>query len=462
MASNINMTGVRNNFDPVIQPKPVVGGNTIGNSNQTQGKDAINITENASGIINKNSNYETFLRLIKNMPSIAETMGDLFAIKNGEIQGDFANKEFMDQLMKLFEQLNFPKEDLAKFLKGQVEGSTKFDTAFFDAIRNILNKTNSQELTNKMLNFIKKYNDFAGNRHVLNSIFIDLESMNDYMGSESRSILKHLVSSLNPQAVMGEVKGNLEILQKTIVPFLGNYIKATNDFGTVRDLITSLVLNIARYENGSKEGVLLSFEALEGFTIVKKELDAHFNIHDILKEIEMENSENKEINETFVSLMKMGVKGQAGYENIDKFKQILTQLLINESVYVPLIHTTIPVNINNDLVFCDMWIDPDEGKEHKEEDEERKIRLFIKFEVKELGNFDVIVYMSKNTMDLQVFCPLKVIEKQKSVRMKVEEIVKKNGFKVGELNIEQGTKQLTVLDVFKKIHERKNAINVRI
>lgn len=466
MNNNINnMSNVRTNFDAVPNARRIQGNDPLGDAQNAQMIDLSNLPDEQSAIINKNSNYETFLRMVKSMPTIMDILGDLLTVQDGEIFGNFASEDFTNTLMKLFEQTNMPKEDIAKFIKSQVEGSTKFEQPLFQNLRTAMEETNSKEVVEKILNFSKKYNDFASNKHVLNTIVIDLKSMEDYMKSDSRAILQHLVKNIDVEAPLGEVKQNLEVITKQIIPFLGNYIKATNDFGTIRDLITSLVLNTARYENGSKAEVVKTFQNLQGFQIIKKELDDTVSIHDILREVELTVETPKQpIEETFVSLLKMGVEGDAGYENVDTFKQLLANMVMNESVYLPLVHTTLPLNINNTLFFSDLWVDPnDSGKNESEQNNgEQKIKMLFKFEVAELGNFDVIMYMTKQTVDLQVFAPAKIAEQNREISQDIGEIVRQNGFSVGQIQIDKSVKPLSVLEVFKKIYEGKNAINVRI
>ncbi len=468
MDTNYNVaTRTRTNYDPVPAAKRVDFDDPLIKIGQTTLEELLNIRDDKSAIQNKTSNFETFIRMLKNSPDILDVMGDLLGYRNGEASMDYANPEFTEALEKLFQQTDVPKDELALLIKGQVEGATKFQNSLFDALRNILRQTDSQEVQSRILNFVKKYNDFSASKHIIKNIVIDLKSMQPYMNSDSKAILNHLTQKLHENIPMGDTKGNLDTLRKEIIPFLGNYIKTTNDFGTLRDLITSMLLNTARYENSSRPGVVSAFETLLGFNIVKKGLDESITIHGILREAEMAADASIKSQDPFISLLQKGIEGKAGYENVEAFRQVITNILMNESVYLPLVHLTMPVNIAKTLFFSDIWIDPNDGDENSGgssggQSGEQRVKLYLKFDIKDLGPFDVIMYLQKETMDLQVYAPEKIASKEREVKKEVKGMIEKHGFRVGAVYVEKAPRPLTVLDVFPKIYEGKNAVNVRI
>ncbi|MFI3173639.1 MAG: hypothetical protein R3Y53_00375 [Bacillota bacterium] len=465
MDTNYNVaTRTRTNFDPVPPPKKVEFEDPIVKVGQSALEELLSLKDDKSAIQNKSSNFETFIRMLKNSPTILDVMGDLLGYRNGEASMEYANPEFTEALEKLFQQTDIPKEELAQMIKGQVEGATKFQTSLFDTLRNILKQTDSQEVQSRILNFAKKYNDFSASKHIMKNIVIELKAMQPYMGGDAKAILNHLTQKLNINIPMGDTKANLDVIRQEIIPFLGNYIKTTNDFGTLRDLITSMLLNTARYENSTKEGVVSAFETLLGFNVVKKGLDESITIHGILREAEMGADEVAKTQDPFVSLLQKGIEGKAGYENVEAFRQVITNILMNESVYLPLVHLTIPINIAKTLFFSDIWIDPNDGENEKSggKSGEQRVKLYLKFDIKDLGPFDVIMFLQKETMDLQVYAPEKIASKEREVKKEVKSMIEKHGFRVGAVYVEKAPRPLTVLDVFPKVYEGKNAVNVRI
>ncbi|WMI81000.1 hypothetical protein [Anaerotignum sp. MB30-C6] len=411
----------------------------------------------------QNSNYEGFLKILKEMPSTTELMADLMFVKMGNLVSSGLGENFAQEISEFLEMMKFSKEELQGFFKNQAGEATKFGGAFFDFLRNVLSESNSSDLNARVLDLLKKYNDFTGSKHVLNNIFIDLSNLLKNMPKSYSEQLLEIVGRLDENAKPGDVTKNLEILKKEIIPYLSKYIKYTNDFGRVRDLISSLTLNIARYENGNKNGFIDAFEGLMNYNVIKDKLG---NIDpekfaNVLIQKFSEESRGNEFNQKLINILERGIRGEAGYENIDVFKGILSSMLLSESVYVPLLHIMLPLNIDGNMMFSELWIDPDD-EEGIHGENERKTKLLIKFDIKDVGFFDLILMHKKGKIDMQVFCPEKIIALDKGIRAGLTEILERNGFSIGSISVDKSKAPVSISEVFPKIYERKNTVNVKI
>jgi hypothetical protein len=143
------------------------------------------------------------------------------------------------------------------------------------------------------------------------------------------------------------------------------------------------------------------------------------------------------------------------------FKGILSSMLLNESVYMPLLHMSLPMNIDGNMMFSELWIDPDD-EEGKSGEEERKTKLLIKFDIKDVGFFDLIVLHNKGKVDMQLFCPEKVLVADKGIKAGLTEILERNGLAINSISIDKGRTPVSISQVFPKIYERKNSVNVKI
>lgn len=411
----------------------------------------------------QNSNYEGFLRILKEMPSTTELMADLMFLKMGNLVSSGLNENFAQEISQFLDMIKFSKEELQSYFKNKVGEAAKFNGAFFNFLRNVLSESNSSDLQLRILDFIKKYNDLTANKHVLNSIFIDLSNLSKNMPKSYSEQLFAMIGHLEENAKPGEVTKNLEILKKEIIPFLSKYIKYTNDFGRVRDLISSLTLNIARYENGNKNGFIDAFEGLLNYNVIKDKLgDINPEMFaNVLTKMNSEKSEGNGLNHKLINIIEKGIRGEAGYENIDVFKGILSSMLLNESVYVPLLHIMLPLNIDGNMMFSELWIDPDDGEGSNEENE-RRTKLLIKFDIKDVGFFDLIVLHQKGKIDLQMFCPEKILALDKGIKAGLTDIMERNGFAIGTISVDKSKTPISISEVFPKIYERKNTVNVKI
>lgn len=411
----------------------------------------------------QNSNYEGFLKILKGTPSATELMGELLFMKMGNMVNSGINENFAEEISKFLEMIKLPSEELQGYLKNQVGEATKFGGAFFDFLRRTLSESNSSELNYKILDLLKKYNDFTAGNHILKSILTNLSNLSKSIPKSYAQQLMEITSHLDQNATPGDVAKNLEILKKEMIPFLSKYISNTNDFGKARDFISSLTQNIARYENANKNGFIDAFEEILHYNVIKDKLgniDSN-TFADVLTQLHSQKAENNEFNQKFISILEKGMKGEAGYENVEMFKSILTSMILNESVYVPLLHLSLPLNIDGNMMFSELWIDPDD-EEGKKEETDRKAKLLIKFDIKDVGFFDLILLHNKGKIDMQLFCPEKVLAADKGIRAGLTEILERNGFAISSISVDKSKVPISISEVFPKIYERKNTVNVKI
>ena len=411
-----------------------------------------------------NSNFEGFLKALNGNPVVTNLMTDLLFVQMENLVTSGINEDFAQEISQFFEMVKMSEDELSGFIKNQIQSSAKFQGPFFEMLRKSLTETSSSNLIFRILDFTKKYNDFTSNGHVLNEISSNLTNITQYMPASFAEKLLDVMEKLDFNPQNDNLSTNTQVLKKEIIPFLSEYVKITNDFGKVRDLITSLTLNIARYENGSKEGFVGAFKELLGYNTIKEKFgngDADKLIN-ILMHADEKKAEANPLQEKLISILQKGVKGEAGYENIDNFKNILTSTLINESVYMPLLHVMLPVNINGNIMFSELWVDPDDKSEGETGDGKKKEKFLIKFDIKDVGFFDLVVLHDNGNVDLQIFCPEKLMGMEKVIQSGLSGIIEKNGMSIKGLSVKKGKEPVTISEVFPKIYERKNAVNVRI
>ena len=121
--------------------------------------------------------------------------------------------------------------------------------------------------------------------------------------------------------------------------------------GQVRDSITLLTLAVAKYESTN----INNFEKTLDMLFMNFEIKEALGLENIseLKLMVVKSSENSvpESVKTLLSLIDNGMKGKLGYENIPQYQSILNNMLLNESVYMPLIHSFLPAKFMGKNAF---------------------------------------------------------------------------------------------------------------
>lgn len=410
------------------------------------------------------SNFGKFIQLIKNSPGLMDLLPQIFFGRMETLISSGINQGFAAEIASYMEMLKMNPEEFAAFLKSQLEGSVDFKGIFFGELRNLLSSGVSAEFKNNLLVFLKKYNDMASTQRILNSISQNLKNILSSMPKSESDEIAGFIKSLNLNASPGDVNQNLALLKGEIIPRVAQYISRFHDFGPVRNFVTLLTLDVSRYENSNRDDVLQALKSLSSFGSFRERFgvldDAILNslLEKLLQE---KNSASLPSMDTLASIIQRGVEGQAGYENKLVFQNVMQSILINSSVYMPLLHALIPVEMFGKLMFSEIWVDPDD-KRKSESDSERSIKLLLKFDIENIGFFDMIVCMSGKELDIQLYYPEKMDKSQKMIQKNISDIVENNGLKFKSLQMAKSNKRLTINEVFPQILERRNNINVTI
>lgn len=186
-------------------------------------------------------------------------------------------------------------------------------------------------------------------------------------------------------------------------------------------------------------------------------------IKELFQKIDFDRAAGREEwSDKFLNVLRMGAEGKAGIENREDFMTLIHGMLINESVYMPVLHLMIPFILDGTPVFSEIWLDPDDSSGESGSTGESGVKLLLKFDMKDVGFFDIFCYYEDGKMDLLLHYPENLIKEEKEIREGIADILKKNGMEVRYLAVEQGKESIPVSAAFPQIYERRNAVNVTI
>ena len=88
--------------------------------------------------------------------------------------------------------------------------------------------------------------------------------------------------------------------------------------------------------------------------------------------------------------------------------------------------------------------------------------MFLKFEIRDLGRFDLVLVMEDRQVGMQLFVPPALKERSEHISRDVAAIFRRSGLKMDQLMVREKKSDLKVMDVFPEIREKERTINVRI
>lgn len=418
-----------------------------------------------------NSNYETFIRDLKDGQELTDAMTAVLFADLETMAATGQELELLGQMEGFMDLITMGEKELMVFIQNQISQASEFGEPFFRVIKEVFDQTSQLQLKTAILRAVGKYADLASSNHTIKSILIECRAILPHLFTEDRSVLEKLMERLTvlekPYPEGGDelfsflkenFQSNRQILLKELIPFFSSYIRKTHDMGLPRERMFLITDQVARYINGSPEEVqelfvrLLAFGDMAGrFRNASTDRLMMILGGFLRKKLEEDNHFTKE----FCSLMETGLKSGSK----EQFAGIINAMLKNESVYLPLLHLMVPARFEGGTMFSELWIDPDsEGSG----DGKRSIQMLMKLDVKNLGTVELIIGYRDRQVDMHVFYPSSLKGREKMISSAVSAIAVQNGMTPRNLQMEERKRPLRLPDVFPKIKRRKDAVNVRV
>ena len=413
------------------------------------------------------SNFQTFLQRLKEAANLPQELSRLFAGREGTVVLSGMSEGIAAELSKALEMLKMDEGELLNFLSGQFKAGTRFGGALFALLRNAYARAGSEGVRGDILNFLKSYSDYSSTGHIEQNILRNMAGMADAMPASWGEKLRELMALLENGIAAGDRKGNLALIQQRVFPYMSSYVSHTHDLGTARGLLSLLALDVARYENGSLEKLLESFHQLSGYGTLKNQLGGIDDeaLLQLLKNSEFaQTSAANQFADHLTAAASRALRGEGSAEMQQIFQQLVSAMLINESVYMPVNHYMIPLEMDGRMLFSELWVDPDAGE--KEEGRggggrENTMRFLFKIDVQSLGLFDIILTSRDQEVDIRIACPQKVAPFSKQMEQAVSQIIARNGLTPTGVSVRKMERPVALTEVFPKIFEGKNSVNVK-
>lgn len=410
-------------------------------------------------VIDSESNYGAFIKNLGESAELPQILEQLFRAEDAAVL--FADQEAAAPLLEqLFAsiQMNSPAE-LLSFLQAQEEMQAKFSGSFFDNLRKLLGNNRSDAAKEAILSFLRSYNSLSSSQHTLKQMKGLSEDIGRLMLRQFRGEYEDILEEMDWDAPGGDTKGNTAVLNQKLIPFLASYISRTHDYGPVRNAVMLFIFHAVKYEEGDMDRLRQMFDKLtrvRGFDQVFDQEAVEEELTELLKSA---GRQSDKFADAFSGLIAKGANGEAGLENIQQFYNIMNGMLVNESVYLPLIHLLLPFRFEDQQVMSEMWVDPDSGTDNEEG---RRIKMLLKFDIRNLGRFDLILTMENRQVGMQLYVPPALRERSEQIGRDVTGIFRKSGLNMGQLMVREKKSELKVTDVFPEIREKERTINVRV
>jgi len=421
---------------------------------------------------NSDSVFEKFIQSLQGSPVMSES-GKKLLLNNQFINHNIKNDPILSTLFENFiKNIEMNDTEILNFLKFQQNSYTKFNGDFFTSLRNLLkNHSNNEDFKVVLRNFLKSYDCFVSVNETYNSISFTLKNIYNRLPQVLKEPFSNLVDKMISDNPMNSTDLNLNLLKNDILPFVGRYIAKMNDFGPVRDYVSVLIHNIVRLESSSKENFSTDLDNLFDF------LKFNLNIgEDELQNIKLSLINNYETTtnvkndsiDSFLKLIESGMKDSENIVNKGVMEDITESLLFSQNVHVPLTHMFLPLNYNGMFMFSELWIgkdytdsvNPDDKNKKNKNEPNDTYKVFITFDIQNIGYFETILVLKDSKLSLEIFVPNSFKNYTKLIKSDISEILSKNSISFSDIYINECVKKRRFNEVFSNLSERKNGVDV--
>ena len=431
-----------------------------GADHRTEQQDA----SHAGSQIRYDSNFQTFIQQLRQTQDLSSTLSKLM-MKEGMSVTSGMSEGIAEEMAQALQMLKMDQAELLKFLAAQMKAGTRFGGALFALLRNAYSRADSEGVRLDILNFLKSYNDFSSTAHIEGNLLRNLAGMANAMPASWGDQLRGLIAQLENSLAAGDRQGGINLLQQQVFPLMSSYVSQTHDLGTPRELLSLLALDLARYENGAEDKLMEAFHQLSGYGTLKGMLGG-IDGQSMLKLLQTsqfaKNTSAAQFADHLAAAAARALRGEGSAEVQEVFRTLVKAMLINESVYMPLNHFLIPMEMDGRMLFSELWVDPDAEEKKEGGQGEKCMKFLFKIDVQGLGFFDVILTNRERDVGIVVSCPEGVVPFSKEIEQNIGQILARNDLNSAGVSVRKMERPVTLTEVFPKIFEGKNSVNVKV
>lgn len=89
-------------------------------------------------------------------------------------------------------------------------------------------------------------------------------------------------------------------------------------------------------------------------------------------------------------------------------------------------------------------------------------KFLFKLDIQSLGMFDIVLAHRDQEVDIRIACPERVAPFSREIEREVSRILQDNGLKPVGITVRKMERPVALTEVFPKIFEGKNSINVKV
>lgn len=421
-------------------------------------------------LLNLESVYGKFIQQLRRTPSLSKTLGEVLGNAAAAREQLLARQPEASPLRLLIDCLPMTRGEILENLRFQQENSTSFQGPFFRFLNLLSAKSGDAGFDLQLADFLKAYDAYRNAGSTTKSVVRDLKTIREQIPKNYAEELGSPAEKLTEERPAESAPANLRVLKKEIIPLLCRYVSRSNDYGKSRETISLLLHHITILEAGVKQNVAENFRSLVDYAKFGLNLpEGTVNAIQSLFAEELSKTKQKTQNgflDSLVSLLaqRMQKQDEAAPGGQSVYRDVCSALLLDNSVYMPFTHLFLPFLYGDRFLFAQIWVEKKDGDGAAgiTAGSDRPLRVYLSFEIQDLGHFEAIVALTGSRAELSVGYPPALDGSRGEIREQLSAIFEKNGLVLGKTELSPCKEPKIEREILEKIEERMHTVNVTV
>ncbi|MBR6670974.1 MAG: hypothetical protein IKL31_09595 [Ruminococcus sp.] len=385
------------------------------------------------------------------------------------------NSAQTEEMKALLDKLVLTPEEIAGEMMKQEDISTIFKGGIFDMLRDLtIENSSNQDFSTAVTNLLKAINNESSKSSIFESVEANFESLKGNLGLSSsfsekiddlcKKIADFRASTNNLMNIQDEksITAQFAKLKSEIFSLFKDAESSVLYNGDISKTFSLITYNLSRLS--------VSTDAVpEAFTKLLEMIDdgdKKENLTNALLKFLDDNkhvSSSKTMNALTELLKAQSENPDMKMINSDSMEKIIHSLLSSPCNFTPLLHFVVPVEYEDIQASAEIWVNPDgEDDVSDPKKDSRYTHILAVFDIQDIGNFEVELFVEDKNIDLTVLCPQEHTEFFKKSVSDIRNGVKDSGYKLKSINVDEMKEPRSLIEVFKSLPLRRQGVNVTV
>lgn len=397
------------------------------------------------------SNNETATQSLKRLLFNEDA---LFLMKSGSADGL--------QMSKFLNAFFITLDQLPEYLQNQLNNTSLFQGDFFDLLRQLMmqNSSNTQ-IYDASIQLLKGMEAFQNRENTISFLISNLNNLLPYLSQQDQQDILNIIGQLKQMPNSSE---QLNALRRTILDILGQTAAQNKDNQILRNMIMQAVHNLTRLDNSEQDSLTKLYNnllnRLQQYSKLPADQRAIF--HDAFQKHLHSNSDSHLATDQVLAALDHGLSAESPLAVQLASSNMLSSLLLNHSILLPLVYGFIPLRFEDHYLFSEYWAHVEEEEHASSMEDNAMVKIFFTMESTIFGFFQGVLQNSGKKIAVSLEAPEMALPFLSDINEYLTPVFKNLGYQLTSADVKPLINPKKFYDVFGKKILKEAYLNVQI